>query len=880
MRTRQESNITRRRPHALPARMKKAALAVLLAFAALLIFFVLYGLTIASQSPKIDPDNIYKTLSQSTILYADNGQVIDHVYQKDGNRINVSYNDIPDNLIDAVVATEDKTFWHHHGFNVIRMLGAIKESFLGGGDIRGTSTITQQLARNVYLPDTKSQRSLRRKIAEAWYTLILERRLTKQQIMEAYLNTVYLGCNAYGVQAASQAYFSKDVENLDLTECAALAAILKSPSTYALVTRLDSRTTESTALELKHKDVLRVSSDYTIVYNGDASAQRRALILQNMRDQGYITKAEYKAASAESLRSDIDISGADQDTSASYMSAYVLDQVQKDLESKGYSAAVARKMIYTGGLRIQTTLDQNVQHTLSETFEKDSLFPAASATSHDAYGNITGSDGGIVLYRYDNLVDENSRLTLQRKDWRQNENGDIVIAKGGPLHFAHNGKKIDITVRKMYLQEAGTFYTIADTALLIPAKYSHLEKDGSLRIDHAYREDYPENLTTYGDQLLFSRHAYTLGQKTQQPQGAMVIIDYRTGQIKAMCGGRGTTGRFLYNRAASPRQPGSAIKPLAVYSTALQQGAEAAKANAPMEFTAQDKNERTSLYGSYWTAASRINDAPLTINGRVWPKNWYQGYRGLMTMRQSVEQSVNTSAVRVFRQIGSADAIRQLEAFGITSVKSDGDPNDQNAAALALGGMTSGISPVEMASAYGTFPNRGVHNAVRCYTQVKNRDGTILLQTETEGNKVMDESVAFIMRDILRTTVTRGVAREASIPGAVVAGKTGTTSENRDAWFCGFAGTYAAACWIGSDMVLELNEGSTAACRLWRAAMEKLDLSGSLPSMPASVIRTGGEYYVKGTEPMHSKDQFSEEKAKEKSRELSLNDLDQILSGQ
>ena len=185
-------------------------------------------------------------------------------------------------MVNAVVSIEDKKFWSHNGFNFIRMVGAIKDSVLGGGQISGTSTVTQQLARNVYLSEIKSQRSLSRKISEAYCTIVLEKNLTKEEIMEAYLNTIYLGFNSYGIQAASQAYFSKDVPELDTLECAALAAMPQSPDTHALIKA--DYDNSNTSLP-----VLTSVDSVTYLYNGDISKDRRDAVLANMKNAGYIT---------------------------------------------------------------------------------------------------------------------------------------------------------------------------------------------------------------------------------------------------------------------------------------------------------------------------------------------------------------------------------------------------------------------------------------------------------------------------------------------------------------------------------------------------------------------------------------------------------------
>ena len=150
---------------------------------AMCVFVWIYAFTVIANTPKIDPDNIYDYLPESSVLLEDQGEVIESLYLDGSNRTNISYDEMPEDLINAVVAIEDKTFWKHHGFNITRIFGAIKESLTSGGGISGTSTITQQLARNVYLSETKSVRSLSRKISEAYYTVILEANITKEEIM-------------------------------------------------------------------------------------------------------------------------------------------------------------------------------------------------------------------------------------------------------------------------------------------------------------------------------------------------------------------------------------------------------------------------------------------------------------------------------------------------------------------------------------------------------------------------------------------------------------------------------------------------------------------------------------------------------------------------
>ncbi len=154
-----------------------------------------------------------------------------------------------------------------------------------------------------------------------------------------------------------------------------------------------------------------------------------------------------------------------------------------------------------------------------------------------------------------------------------------------------------------------------------------------------------------------------------------------------------------------------------------------------MSFQEYDKNQKTAGYGSFWTAASRINDAELVVNGKVWPRNAYNGYKGMLTLRTSVEQSVNVNAVRVFQQVGPEYSAELMKKFGITTVVEKGDVSDMNAAALALGGMTNGISPLEMSSAYTTFPNLGEHKEYSVYTEVKNNKGEVILTRKENSHQ-------------------------------------------------------------------------------------------------------------------------------------------------
>ena len=230
-----------------------------------------------------------------------------------------------------------------------------------------------------------------------------------------------------------------------------------------------------------------------------------------------------------------------------------------------------------------------------------------------------------------------------------------------------------------------------------------------------------------------------------------------------------------------------------------------------------------------------------------------------MTLREAVQQSVNVVAVKVFRQIGSEYSIEMLKKNGITSVVEEGGTSDLNDA-LALGGMTRGISPLEMTAAYETFANGGVYTKPRFYTSIIDSNGEVLVENEKEENRIYDDSVAWIMTNILKSAVEKGTGQNAKVEGQDVAGKTGTTSSQFDVWFSGFTPRYSMALWMGSDVNIALANYSSAAAAFWSKIMTSV--CSGMPSekfseMPYSVVKVNGEYYAEGTEPEEEPDHSS-----------------------
>jgi len=609
-----------------------------------------YVYTIVKDAPEIDPNNIYSLLAENSILYDSSGIEIDSIYNSpDGKRTNIAFADMPADLYNAFIAIEDKTFWDHSGFNVIRMVGALRDGVFSGGKISGTSTVTQQLARNIFLADTRTEYSLQRKILEAYYTILIEDKLTKPQIIEAYLNTIALGFNSSGVQAAAQSYFSKDVGELTLIECVALAALPQQPSVYSLVKRFNN---EEVAVE--GEDVIFRGNTYTYVYNGDLSKDRRNLVLRFMNEQGYIDEARYRATLEENLRDYINPYQGSASESYSYFADYVIEKVTEDLMAAfNYDIDQARRMLYNNGLRIYSTLDTGIQQIIETEFADNANYPKVANLKRDSAGNILGQNRNILLYSYKNYFDDEGAFTLAPDEYEVLPSGSLKIFGGNRLNFfkteVQGNVDYSVEFKNMYIETDGIFYSIGGGFISIPREYKDRDGEGNLIVSAQFFADKADFFKFTDSGVMISSKNYTLRQQVIQPQSAMAITEYKTGYIKAMAGGRNTIGRLLFNRASSPRQPGSAIKPMGVYGPALQLSVDMLEGGSSLTFTAEGEEEEpvANMYGNFWTAASVIDDSPLMIGGSPWPKNWYNSYNGLFTMRAAVEQSVNVCAVKV-----------------------------------------------------------------------------------------------------------------------------------------------------------------------------------------------------------------------------------------
>ncbi|MBR2673871.1 MAG: transglycosylase domain-containing protein [Mogibacterium sp.] len=846
-------------------------------FAFLGLFMLLICVGIISyviyKAPVFDYSDLYATVATSSVVYDDEGKQIDNIYYTENRRI-VEYKDMPEHLIESFIAIEDKTFWKHHGFNWVRMVGAVLSSITGSGQISGTSTITQQLARNIYLPEIKSDRTITRKLQEMYYAARIEHAHSKEEIVEAYLNTIYLGYGCYGVNSAAKTYFSKNVKDLSLVESASLAALPQSPHIYALL----KNTSEGGEVS---EDSKIISKSPDKIVTNDNSKYRRDLTLDLMLEQGLISQAEYDSSHGKALNDFINPTLKSGINNYSYFHEYLIDTIISDLmDQYELSYEDAERKVYTGGLQIYSTVDSVAQKTVAQEFRKDDNFPFVSAIyNKDGDGNILNNDGQIALYDYEDYFDKDDNFRLSGKDGdiKFNDDGSATIYQGHNLllYETEVGDAIDYSIefKNYYIFEDETLYSTQGGYVNIPSNYKSGDDDGNVIIsaDFFNEDKYKDAFRRDGNDLVIAETGYSLGRRTLQPQAAMVIVGVGTGEVKAMVGGRQFTGEKLLNRAVGSRQPGSSIKPLAVYGAALQKSYELEKAGKKWKYTNYKIDKQgTKGWGDYVTVHSSIEDEKTKINGKYWPKNATNNFSGTNNFRTAIQQSINTCAVKLLMQLGADYALKQVRKFGITTAvdaEQDSKINDVNSAAMALGAMTNGVTPLEMALAYAAFPGGGMVNTPICYTKVLDRDGKVILEGKSEQSEALNEGVAWIMTDVLQKVVSRGICGGAAIDGIKVGGKTGTTNDEYDIWFDGFTPSYAAALWIGTDNNIDMGTTSYIATTTWSKIMSQIPkaLEGKYKKQPDNVIERWGDYYTEGTEVGLSS--WSYEVEKKKARE-------------
>lgn len=639
------------------------------------------------------------------------------------NRTYVKIDNIPKHVQQAFIAIEDERFYEHNGIDVRGILRAGTRYITSGfKKTEGASTITQQLLKNNvfdFMSEDGMADKIERKLQEQFLAIRLEEVMSKDEILESYLNTINLGQNSLGVQAAANRYFGKTVSELSISEAAVIAAITKSPNALNPISHPDD------------------------------NKARRDQVLLNMLDQGYISQTQYDEAMADDVYSRIEEHNEETGSSNSVYSYFVdevTDQVRTDLvEKAGYSETQAFNALYSSGLKIYTTQDPKLQKILDEEFANPDNFPAGSKVALEWALSVVNKDGETTNYSQEML--------------------------------------------SKYFQQSDPDYDILyDT-----------EEEAQAAIDA-----YVATLGITDDDTVYERCEFVI-----QPQASMVIMDQSTGEVKALIGGRGEkTANKTLNRATDAcRNPGSTFKILAAYAPAFEYlgyGPGTVQYDGPFAYT--DNGTQGRLV-------------------KNWDKN--TPYRGWTTLREAITRSMNVMAVKTITDVTPTTAVDFLLKFGFTSLVLEGPNADYNQAA-ALGGLTNGVSNLELTAAYAAIGNGGTYIKPRLYTKVVDNDGNVILDNQPETTYVISEQNAWLLIDCMKDVVNGagGTGSAAKIQGMTTVGKTGTTSENRDVWFEGLTPYYTAGIWVGYDnngYKQELNSSETSFHKkLWSTIMTRV----------------------------------------------------------
>ena len=651
---------------------------------------------VIENAPDITSASVLPRGYKSTVYDADGNKTAELVAEGT-NRTYVKLENIPKQVQEAFIAIEDERFYEHNGIDLQGIVRAgVKFVTSGFKKTQGASTITQQLLKNNvfdFMSEDTMLDKIERKLQEQYLAVKLEDIMSKDEILESYLNTINLGQNTLGVQAAANRYFGKSVSELDISEAAVLAAITKSPTEYN---------------PIKHPD---------------KNKERRALVLQNMLDQGCISQSQYESALADDVYARISEHNEESQSASSVYSYFVdaaINQVQKDLvEKAGYSETQAFNALYSSGLKIYTTQNPDIQTALDEEFSNAENFPANSKVAIEWAMSVVTQDGETTNYSQEMMF-------------------------------------------KYYKEQNSSYEPLYNS-----------EEEAQAAID-----GYVATLNISDDDTVYEKTSMII-----QPQASMVIMDQSTGDVVAMIGGRGekTANKTLNRVTDALRNPGSTFKIVAAYAPAFE---ELGYGPGTVQYD-----------GSFaYTEGGKV--------GRL-VNNWDKKnqYRGWTTLREAIARSMNIVAVKTITDVTPSVAIDYLLRFGFTSLQLDGANSDYGQA-LALGGLTNGVSNLELTAAYAGIANGGAYNSPKMYSKVVDNDGNVVLDnTVSEPTQVISEQNAWLLIDCMKDVVTGagGTSSAAKISNMTTAGKSGTTSENRDVWFVGMSPYYTAGIWVGYD---------------------------------------------------------------------------------
>ncbi len=652
----------------------------------------------------------------------------------------VKIEEVPELMKKAILAAEDDRFYEHGGVDYIGVLRATYSNFTSGGVKQGASTITMQVARNFFL---SKEKTMSRKFNEMLLAFKIEHNLTKDEILQLYINHIYLGQRAYGFGAAAQAYYSKPLNQLNISEMAMLAGLPKAPGAY------------------------------NPVVNPKRAKVRQEYILKRMRDLGYISNEEYSLAQNEPIQTKQTAYHQEFSVNA----GYVAEMVRQELYDR------FQEDIYTQGYSIYTTIRAQDQAIAYASLRKGVM-------DYDQRHGYRGPEGYIDLKKIE--TDESLEDALQDVP----NNGDLIPA----VVRSVNSKSLNVFIK------GGESADITGEGL----RFAQQMLGDKLALNRRIRK---------GSLIRIRKNDKGTWDVSQIPQAeaAFVSANPRTGAIYALVGGFDFNRNQFNHVTQAWRQPGSSFKPF-IYSAALEKG---------------------------FTPASVINDAPLVVDlidtgGEPWePKNFDGEFDGPMRMRQGLTKSKNLVSIRILQSIGLDYAQDYVTKFGFEKDKVS------PYLTMALGAVS--VTPMQMLSGYSVFANGGYRISPYLIQRIEDGQGNIISQAAPVevgkgAEQVLDVRNAFTMVNMMQDVVKHGTAiRAMSLGRQDLAGKTGTTSDAMDAWFCGFHPALVAVTWVGYDNPRSLGEketGGGTALPIWIDYMGPIlkDIPGIEYSIPEHIV--------------------------------------------
>ena len=697
--------------------------------------------------PDIDALNTVQ-LQVPLQIYSHDNKLIATFGEK--RRIPVPYDQIPKPLINAVLATEDQRYFQHSGVDLPGLGRAAVQLALTGKKLQGGSTITMQVARGFYLTRNKT---FGRKLREILLAVKIEHKLSKQKILELYLNKNFFGNRAYGVEAAAEVYYGKHLNELTIDQYAMLAGLPKAPSSL------------------------------NPLANPEAAQKRRDHVLSRMHDQGYIDDATYKKAINAPL------SASYHDLQTEVKAPYAAELVREQLEQ------MYGDSIYTDGFKVYTTIDSHLQHDANAAV-RDGLL------AYDQRHGYRGPSENLGIPSVDNM-----------------ESWEKTLSKIPTINSLEPAAVVEMTKKTITVLRANGDITIIPWEGLSWARR---------QINADYLGAHPREarqIVKLGDvvRIRFTSSGVQLAQMPKAEAG-LVALSPQNGGILAMVGGFDYQNSKFNRITSAERQPGSSFKPF-IYSAALEKG---------------------------YTLATVINDAPIVIenptDNSLWrPHNDNHKFYGPTRLRTAIIESRNLVSIRLLALIGLPYAIDYVQRFGFTRAQLP------PGLALALG--TASVTPLQMAQAYAVFANGGQKIVPYIIDSIRDSKDEIIYQarplvactTNCGKNtaiapRVITPENAFLITSALHDVIQRGTAKSAKNLGRRdLAGKTGTTNEQVDAWFAGYNPEIVAVSWVGFDLPQSLHEfGAQAALPLWidffQAALKgKPDRPMNVPSGIVSV---------------------------------------------